>query len=138
MDKESRNDNLARSQAVAAELINCVNSSTSLTKLIAENSIVYAMFASPEVYTYAAHTALANGAFFEHSNYAARLLSHETGDDFYPKDRRWNKIRAVVRAFSDTDGGGWAKNTRALVFIDTDLLILDWTLDVALILDERK
>lgn len=122
-------------QAMAAELIKCVNSSASLTTPIEDDSIVYAMFASPEVYTYAAHTALVNGAFFEHGRYAARLLSHETGDDFHPKDRRWNKIRAVVRAFTDDEGGGWAKNTRALAFIDTDLLILDWTLDVAEVLD---
>ena len=135
LEDGNTNMSLRSAQAVAADLIKCVNSSASLTRVIKKDSIIFAMFASPEVYTYAAHTALANGAFFEYGGYAARLLSDETGDDFYPKDRRWNKIRAVVRAFADSEGGGWAKQTRALVSIDTDLLVLDWTLDVAEILD---
>ena len=122
----------AKSQALAEDLIRCVNSSSSLVKDIIDDAIVYTMFASPEVFTYASHTTLANGAFFEHSGHAARLLSHETGDDFYPKDRRWNKIRAIVRAFSND---GWAQKTQALVSIDTDLLILDWSLDAGQILD---
>lgn len=121
------------------KMINCVNSSSSFTQEIGDNSIVYAMFASPEVYSYAAHATLVNGAFFEYHGYASRLLSAETGDDFYPKDRRWNKVKAVVRALQGdiegSNGDGWASNTKAIVSIDTDLFILDWGLDVEQILD---
>jgi hypothetical protein len=130
-------------------LISCVNSSSTFTRPIVDDSIVYAMFASPEVYSYASHTMLVNGAFFEYNGYAARLLSKETGDDWHPKDRRWNKVRAIVRAFQQQGQGSegvtgqqphnsaWAHNTRALVFIDTDLLLLDWSLDVTTLLDKH-
>ena len=130
-------DRSGMSKAAHAEkLIKCVNSSSSFTTQIQENSIAYAIFASPEIYSYAAHTALVNGAFFEYHGYASRLLSAETGDDFYPKDRRWNKIRSVVKALDPLEG--WARGVDVMIFIDTDLLILDWQgLQVQSLLDEH-
>ena len=134
-------DRSGMSKAAHAEkLIKCVNSSSSFTTQIQENSIAYAIFASPEIYSYAAHTALVNGAFFEYHGYASRLLSAETGDDFIPKIV-WNKVNAIVRALQrnteESSGSGWASNTKAIISIDTDLIILDWSLDVELILDNH-
>lgn len=121
--------------ATVDKMIQCVNSSSAYTQKIVPDSVVYTMFASPEVYPYASHATLANGAFFEYNGYPARLLSAESGDDFYPKDRRWNKVKAAVRALKGD--GGWASDTKALVSIDTDLIILDWDLSVEEILDNH-
>ena len=107
--------------------------------------------------------------YYEYRGYAARFLSTESGDDWHPGDRRWNKIRSVIKALgasssSGVDGEdkdkadseannpnaaldeveaqvdpaavgdarreGWAATQQAIVFVDADLVVLDWRLDV--------
>ena len=110
-------------------LLGCVNNSMSMTQALNASVLTFAMFASPRVYPYAAHTALVNALYFERQGYAGRILGVETGDDFHPKDRRWNKVKSILNAFEPDSG--WASRQEALVYIDTDLVVLSWSLDPA-------
>ena len=110
-------------------LLGCVNSSISMTQTLNSSVITFAMFASPGVYQFAAHTALVNALYLERQGYAGRILGVETGDDFYPQDRRWNKIKSILKAFEPEVG--WASQQEALVYVDTDLVVLNWSLDPA-------
>ena len=110
-------------------VLKCVNNSLSMTQKLKPSVLTFAIFASSEIYQYAAHTALANALYLERRGYAGRLLSVDTGDDFYPKDRRWNKIQSVVKAL--TPANGWASLQDSLIFIDTDLVVLNWSLNPA-------
>jgi hypothetical protein len=101
-------------------LLTCVNDSTVHFGRNYRYEIVFAAMVSPEVYSYAASSMLFNSMFCEYRQYPLRILSKETGDDYYPQDRRWNKVLATVNALN-----GWASQSSVLVFIDVDLLILD-------------
>jgi hypothetical protein len=141
--------NATASTADDTSLMACVNgslsfiqdippssSSSSSSSSSQESSMIWSLFASPQVYSYAAHTTLVNALYFEYHNFTARMLSESTGDDWYPKDRRWNKIRSVVKALDPLEG--WARGVDVMIFIDTDLLILDWQgLQVQSLLDEH-
>ena len=108
-------------------LIACVNGSSSMVQPLQRTILTFVMFASSEIYQYASHAVLVNALYFERQGYSARLLGVETGDDFYPTDRRWNKIPSIMKALDPK--GGWAAEQEAIVFVDTDLVVLDWSLD---------
>jgi hypothetical protein len=98
-------------------------------------SVVFATFVSPEIYSYALRNALFNQFYFSSRSTStsstgtgvipSRYLSPLTGDDYFPDDRRWNKIRAIPMALR-----GWANAYEYLVFIDADLIINNWNFDV--------
>ena len=104
------------------QLLHCVNNAVlSVQQAATENqNIMFATFISENIYSYAGSSLLFNARYLESKNYPMRILSAETGDDYYPQDRRWNKIKAVSNALLK-----WAKTVSYLVFIDADLLILD-------------
>ncbi len=117
-------------------MIRCVNSSISMKQSVESSThkLTFAMFASPKVYSFAAHNILVNAIYFEKHGYAARLLGIETGDDFHPIDRRWNKVRSIIKALDPNNG--WASTQDALIYIDTDLVIIDWNLDPYVLLSK--
>ena len=103
-------------------LFNCVN--TTVSNNINQNShVVMAIFASQNIFDYAAHSFLVMGSYANRRGYHIQHLSELTGDDFYPEDRRWNKIKSVIMALDQTNG--WAKDHEILAYIDADLIILD-------------
>lgn len=109
-------------------------------------SFVFATFVSPEIYSYALRNALFNQFYFSSRSIStntsstgtgtgvipSRCLSPHTGDDYFPDDRRWNKIRAIPMALR-----GWANAYEYLVFIDADLIINNWKFDVHSIILEH-
>ena len=117
----------------SANLLGCVNNSINLRKGNEYNQIAFAVFISKEITEYSAHSSLVMALYTDYKGYNYRLLSPETGDDFDPKDRRWNKVKSIIKAFHPTKG--WARNYEALVFIDADLVVLDFSLDIKEYLD---
>lgn len=87
-------------------------------------NITFMMYASREIWGYAAHTLLVLSTYCSLRGYALRVVGPETGDDYYPEDVRWNKIRTASRALDPVTG--WARDTNVLVTIDADLAILDF------------
>lgn len=104
------------------QLLSCINNSVLSVAEAAtrDQGIIFATFVSENINTYASNNLLFNMGYFQIKNYSVRILSTHTGDDYYPADRRWNKIKAVPNALLQ-----WAKNSSYLVFIDADLVILD-------------
>lgn len=107
------------------QLVHCVNNRNT-GKHVTPSKIVFATFISDEILSYAGHILLVNDNYFKSNEYDFRVLSHETGDDYYPPDRRWNKIKAVSQALQN-----WARNCTHIVFMDADLVILDVEFNIA-------
>ena len=113
----------------STELFHCVNTSLSASPSSSTNAkIALAVFASSNVWSYAAHTALVMSLYGQHKGYYYRILGPETGDDFSPDDRRWNKVMSTLRAFHPKKG--WAKDFDALVYLDADLVVMDFSLSI--------
>jgi len=85
-----------------------------------EREIEMAVFASTNIYDYAAHSLMVMSYYAERHGYGLRLLGVETGDDFSPEDRRWNKIKSVTHALI-----GWAAHAKVLVYYDADLVVTE-------------
>lgn len=110
----------------------CINETVS-TQRPQEANIAIAAFVSKDIWRYASHTSLILSLYSEYHGYWYRILSPDTGDDFSPSDRRWNKIKSILSAFHPMKG--WARNLDALVYVDADLAVLDFNLSIELYLD---
>ena len=116
-------------------LLRCIMETNDAGGSSSSTSVIYATFVSAEIYSYALRNALFNQFYFFSSPSStsaggkgitpSRCLSPLTGDDYFPDDRRWNKIRAIPMALR-----GWANAYEYLVFIDADLIINNWNFDV--------
>ena len=95
--------------------------------------VIYATFISPEVYSYAGNNMLYNSRYFDTNGFGLKILSKDTGDDYYPLDRRWNKVKAVANAL-----GGWARSYSYVVFIDADLAIINREFNVDRVISDHS
>lgn len=86
----------------------------------------FATVISPQIYSYAANAALHNQVMLRHGGHICRILSHMSNDDYYPSDRRWNKVLAAERALRT-----WAVKSSYLVLFDADLFILNPQFSIA-------
>jgi len=89
------------------------------------SDVVFSTFASENILAYAGSNALVNSLYLRQRNSDYFILSERTGDDHFPADRRWNKIKAIANGLQS-----WAHNSSFLVFMDADLVILDPYFDV--------
>jgi len=104
-------------------MITCVNGTLTERRSargVVEGGIEMAVFASSNIFDYAAHSLLVMSFYAEIHGYGLRLLGPETGDDFSPHDRRWNKIKSIIKALTT-----WATHTSALVYYDADLVVTE-------------
>ena len=69
-----------------------------------------------------------NSNYANYRNYTFHLLT-EQEYDYFPQDQRWNKIGAVVEALHPKNG--WARDVDYLVACDADLVVVDYSLDIA-------
>jgi hypothetical protein len=116
-------------------LIECVNSSNSYTiQNHISTKIAFAIYSSKDIYSYSSHTSLVIAYYLEKYNYHGKILSEDTGNDYNPLDRRWNKILSTIKSFRNIDinnnNNGWAKDYDILVFIDAGLVILEFDLNI--------
>jgi hypothetical protein len=91
-------------------------------------SILFLVFASHHIYHYAALTLLINSQYLVSHHYDLVFLTDSESDnnsryDYFPQDRRWNKIGGVIDALDPQDG--WGRHVDYLIAIDADLIILD-------------
>lgn len=120
------------------DLLSCTNSTHDSQILewnssSVENRILFILFISQHIHSYASHIFFVNSVFFHKANYAFRILSSETGHDYWPQDKRWNKIKIAIDALTT-----WANGAKAIVLIDADLIILDHFFRVDNILDNFR
>ena len=94
-------------------------------------NITLAVWYSANVESYAAVAAFINTAFATYRHYTIKILTTETFD-YFPQDRRWNKIAAVAHGFDTTSSlttekaTGWAKDSKILVAMDADIIVTDF------------
>lgn len=82
-------------------------------------------YASSNIWPYAAYSFAINLAYAEHNGYTIRMLDEHSIADFAEEDSRWNKIKILERALDPADG--WARNYDFLVWVDADLVMLDFS-----------
>jgi hypothetical protein len=100
---------------------------TSQQKQITLSSqFIFIVFASENINHYASLTLLLNSHFITQHNYQLIFLNESNGGDYYPQDRRWNKIAAVIEALDPSSSHGWGlQPSQYLIAMDADLIILD-------------
>lgn len=89
------------------------------------NNIIFVTFISKEIHSYSLPNILNQILYLQSKNITMRILSEDTGDDYHPVDRRWNKIKAIYNGFNT-----WAMNYNYIIYIDTDLIFINWDLNV--------
>lgn len=114
-------------------IISCVNRTTRDLNFIpstdsSSSKIAFAMFASDDIYSFASFSSLLISLYAQSRGYEFRLLNADTGDDYSNEDMRWNKVKSSLMALHPKYG--WARNVDALVYVDADLAILDFSLDI--------
>lgn len=116
-----------------SDLIDCVTTkSNSIVKGgVIPSNVTFVVFASENIFNYASLTLLINSVYAESRGYSIKFLS-DTSSDFFPQDKRWNKIGSVLEALHPETG--WARNVDILVPIDADLIIIDTSLDITQIM----
>ena len=118
---------------VHVALVSCVNNTTLdldfMPSLASNNSkIAIAMFASDHIYSFASFSSLLMSLYAQSRSYAFRLLNADTGDDHCNEDMRWNKVKSSLMALHPKHG--WARHFDALVYVDADLAVLDFSLNI--------
>lgn len=98
------------------------------------NDILFLVFASRNIYHYASLTLLINSHYTHSHNYDLLLLTEEF-NDYYPADRRWNKIAGVLEILNlyhgpESKGTAWGKDYKYVIAMDADLIILDLAFNI--------
>lgn len=102
----------------------CGNHSALQTKRVVQ----IATFASSNTWKYSSHMSIINSAYAYSHGYSWIVLSPESGDDFCPDDRRWNKIAIISKSLAETDDRFF--DAHWLVFLDADVAVIDFDFDV--------
>jgi hypothetical protein len=93
-------------------------------KINFHSQFIFLVFASQNINHYASLTLLINSQFITERNYQLIFLNEFNGGDYYPQDRRWNKIAAVIEALDPSHGWG-LHSSQYLIAMDADLIILN-------------
>ena len=91
-------------------------------------------YSTQSIKDYAAYSLSIISAYAEQNGYIAQHLSPESGDEYESNDQRWNKV-AIVRAAIDPSTG-WARGLDYVVYLDSDLVILDFGFKIELVAQE--
>jgi hypothetical protein len=95
-------------------------------------SVVILCFASQDIMGYAFPALVTNYLYAFAHQYTFKFLHERNGGDYFPEDRRWNKIGAVIDAI---ESQGWGRqNYSVIVTHDADLIFTDFSFDVESIL----
>jgi hypothetical protein len=83
-----------------------------------KKDIIFMPFISKEIHSYSAYFAFFNQFYFIYHDVPFIILSEETGDDYFPDDRRWNKVKALAVGLQT-----WGKDYKYLIYLDADILL---------------
>jgi hypothetical protein len=119
--------------SVASEIQHCVDESVASPSSNMKSLAIVGYYTN-SILGYAAYSALANTIYAQHHGYHIRHLSAADGAEYFPPDQRWNKVKILLDALDPIEG--WAKDFQYLVWLDSDLIILDLGLDIIKIADK--
>ena len=111
----------------ADDLIHCI-----LPNLYQDGDVVsdvaIAVYASRDIWNYTAYSLLVNDFYAKSRGYTLKFYGVEPSSDFYPKDKKWNKIGTVLDSLHPSLG--WARTAKYFVAIDADLIVSDFALHI--------
>ena len=118
----------------AARFASCISSSsvTNVDNSLNSN-IVITTYSAPaqgyfgikDIALFGAYQSGLVAAYAEHHNYSLRILNENTNSNYFPVDVRWNKVQILLNALNT-----YAKNSKYIVWIDSDAIILDLGLNI--------
>jgi hypothetical protein len=116
---------------------------------ISAKDVILVTFASEDVLSYGAYSNSINSAYAEANGYPFVIVTEEDHVEYRSSnDQRWSKIHILKHALSQQDSDnpdkkdinsesihqdcpyGWASSAKYLVWLDTDLVILDFKLKI--------
>ena len=97
-------------------------------------------FVSPSIAMYATYSTAINALFAQHKRYLYRVMTPEMGHDHEPFDRRWNRVKILLSFMEDAATAGYmeANTTTYYMWMDADLIVLDFHVDIESFIDENK
>lgn len=117
------------------ELAKCANSTKSMSRSAADVALVTYLapekgsnFDIPDILTFGSYMIANTAAYAEQNDYSFHWLNEETGSNYQPGDARWNKVKIIDVALDPENG--WAKDSRYLVWMDADAIVLDLGLKI--------
>ena len=92
-------------------------------------------YATKNIWNYAAYAMAINSAYAEYNGYTLTILDESSGS-FEDSDSRWNKVAILERALNPIKG--WAQDMDYLVWIDADLVFLDFSFRLESVVSEAR
>lgn len=94
-------------------------------------------FGTKNIFDYAAYSFAINAAFAQYNNYYFRFIEEgEFNNGERIDDVRWSKVKILLEALDPNSG--WARDFDYLVWIDSDLVFLDFKLRLELVADLQR
>ena len=90
------------------------------------HDILFVTFMSKEIVQYSSLYLFYNKYYFDTYGYNLMVLDELSGNDYFPSDRRWNKIQALRNGIDS-----WGKNYKYIVYIDADIIFPNPLIDIA-------
>eukprot|EP01032_Pedospumella_encystans_P012879 gene12879-14864_t len=90
-------------------------------------------YETDHIVDYALHSFAVNSAYAEYRNYDLVLTTSKQGFEFESRDQRWNKVKIMETFINELSKGFHTdeKEDRYLVWIDSDLIFLNFELDLS-------
>eukprot|EP01038_Epipyxis_sp_PR26KG_P012549 gene12549-16828_t len=118
------------------ELLKCINSSSVITNSLITNqfhkiygptlNIGIVTYATDDIWNYSAFSFAINHFYSSYHNYMFKILDNQNSN-FERKDSRWNKVMILLAAL---DENGWGRNLDYIMWIDADLIFIDFNLKI--------
>lgn len=106
-------------------LLDCTNNTAvqNNKKFMAEKKIALVKYSTNNIAEYTSYSMAINSAFAEINHYGMILLTPNDGAEYEKSDQRWNKVKIIENALHPVTG--WARDLQYVVWLDSDLIILD-------------
>ena len=128
-----KENNRYSSSGKSRELMSCVNESLAMCTSEMKSLAIVGYY-TESILEYAAYSSAVNTIYAQHHGYHIRHLTASDGAEYFPQDQRWNKVKILLDALHPQHG--WAKDFDYLVWLDSDLIILDLGLDIIAIAEK--
>jgi hypothetical protein len=118
------------------KLLSCVNQTTEsfpspFPSSTSSLSISLVSYFTSNIIKYGSLGAAINAIYAAHHNYKFKILTPETGGEYFPEDQRWNKVKILEDALDPVSG--WAKSSDYILWLDSDFIFLDLGMKIELI-----
>ena len=113
---------LENSSSIVADLL-LEHSKDKISKQKFTKKISLVTYITPSIYDYASYSLVINSAFSKINDYPFVICSPDSGDEYEPRDQRWNRVKIIENAFDPATG--YLRDFDYVVWIDADLIFLD-------------